>query len=94
MSTGKRAFLKAAATHGKVNPKDLAAVDDFYQKTIFTLSPKKRQAIFNDIFTDTTGLDATLGIHETVKQPTSHPLRSRTTAHATTSKKRAVAAAV
>lgn len=60
MSTVMNALTKAAVTYGKVNPKHPEEVDRFYRKTILTLSPKKRQAIFNEVFSATTGLDATL----------------------------------
>lgn len=54
------AMTKAAVTHGKVNPKDPEQVDRFWRKTVLTLSPKKRQAIFDEVFSASTGLDATL----------------------------------
>lgn len=60
MSTVMNALTKVAVTHGKVNPKDPGEIDRFYRKTILTLSPKKRQAIFNEVFSTTTGIDATL----------------------------------
>lgn len=54
------AMTKAAVIHGKVNPKDPENIDRFWRKTVLTLSQKKRQAIFDEVFSASTGLDATL----------------------------------
>lgn len=60
MSTVMDAMRKAAVTYGKANPKDPQQIDHFWRKTVLTLSPKKRQAIFDEVFSMSTGLDARL----------------------------------
>lgn len=60
MSTVMDAMRKAAVTYGKANPKDPQQIDHFCRKTVLTLSPKKRQAIFDEVFSMSTGLDARL----------------------------------
>ena len=60
MSTIMEAMTQAAVTYGKANPKDRQQIDHFWRKTVLTLSPKKRQAIFDEVFSMSTGLDATL----------------------------------
>ena len=62
------AMRNAAVTHGKINPKDPEQLDRFWRKTVLTLSQKKRQAIFDEVFSTSTGLDATLASEAHAKQ--------------------------
>jgi len=62
------AMAHAAVTYGKANPKDPQQIDHFWRKTVLTLSLKKRQAIFDEVFSMTTGLDATLATQAHAQQ--------------------------
>lgn len=50
------AYAKIAQIHGKVDPKDEAAVQQFFEATFPTLSPAEQQEIVDELFFETTGL--------------------------------------
>jgi len=50
------AYAKIAHLYGKVDPKDEAAVQQFFEETFPTLSPVEQQEILDELFFETTGL--------------------------------------
>lgn len=50
------AYAKIAHLHGKVDPKDEAAIQQFFEETFPTLSPVEQQEIVDELFFETTGL--------------------------------------
>ena len=63
-------MAKVAAQYGKVDPKNGAAVQKFFEETVPTLSMKKREEILDEVLSWSTGVDATLGRDTSTKNDT------------------------